>query len=107
MTRRGVAPRPVSRAVMAGLRHYRKLAGLTLEQAAQKSGYSLRTIHKWEVGFHAPTAFSVGVLAEVYGVTEQDILLHYPHEEYVARRVGPWTTGRACESGWSWEEAAP
>lgn len=89
MPRRGPAARPVSRVVMAGLRHYRQAAGLTLERAAQKSGYSLRAVHSWELGIYAPTMFSIGVLAEVYGVSADAILNHYPHRTFTATRVGP------------------
>lgn len=74
---------------MAGLRHYRQVAGLSLAQAALASGYSLRTIHKWEIGQHAPIRFAVEVLADVYGTTADAILTHYPHREWTARRVGP------------------
>lgn len=87
--RRGPVPRAVSRAVMAGLRHYRQVAGLSLAKAALASGYSRQTIHLWEVGKHAPTRFAVAVLAEVYGTTVEAILSHYPRQEFRARRVGP------------------
>jgi len=87
--RRGPVPRVTSRSVMAGLRHYRTQAGLSLATAAIASGYSLRTIHLWEVGKHAPTLFAVAVLAEVYGTTAEAIMGHYPRQEFRARRVGP------------------
>ena len=102
--RHGPTPRPICPRTKAGLRHYRREAKLTLAFAALKAGYSIRAIHCWEVGLHAPTPAAVADLAELYGVTVRDIVEFHPRREYRAVRVGPWETGRACESGWTFEE---
>lgn len=104
--RHGPAPRPICERTMAGLRHYRREAGLSLAAAALQAGYALRTLHTWEVGERAPSPFALAVLAEVYGVTVEQIRTFHLRREYRAERIGPWETGRACESGWTFEEVS-
>lgn len=49
-------------------------AGLSLEDAAHKSGLSVKTISKLENGGHNPKAPTVKSLADAYGVTVRALL---------------------------------
>lgn len=105
--RPGPRPRPVSPDLAAALTHYRRQAKLTTLAAAKRSGYTASAIYSWQQGRVAPSRFALRCLAQTYRVSVEALLSYRRPEEYRASRVGPWTPGRACESGWSWEAAAP
>ena len=53
---------------------YRKEAGLTQLQLAQKLGYSDKTISKWEREEGVPDIYILKQIADLYGVTVNDII---------------------------------
>jgi len=54
---------------------YRKLAGLTLMEAAEKMGVAYQTVYKWERGENSPTIDTVVRLAEVYHIEPSDFFI--------------------------------
>ena len=52
----------------------RKDAGMTQQEAADRLGVSNKTISKWESGGGFPDIAILPALAELYGVTADDIL---------------------------------
>ena len=52
----------------------RKAKGLTQEAAAEILGVSNKTVSKWETGGGLPEITVLPALAELYGVTADDIL---------------------------------
>ena len=68
------------------LKALRKKSGLTQEQLADCTGYSLMTIRRWEWGERSPRVDEVKALAKALGVCEAD-LLHDPPTEH---KPGEW-----------------
>ena len=62
------------------LRALRKKAGLTQEQLADSTGFSLMTIRRWEWGERSPRVEEVKALAKALGVSEADLLHDSPEE---------------------------
>ena len=52
----------------------RKTKGLTQQEAAEQLGVSNKTVSKWESGGGFPDITVLPALAELYGVTADDIL---------------------------------
>lgn len=57
---------------------YRKNAGLTQAQLAEKLGYSDKTISKWEREEGVPDIYILKELADLYGVTVNDLISPAP-----------------------------
>lgn len=53
---------------------YRKLSGLTQAELAAKLNYSDKSISKWERGDGTPDIFVLKDLADIYGVTVNDLI---------------------------------
>lgn len=53
---------------------FRKMAGLTQLELSEKIQYSNKTVSKWERAESYPDIFTLQKIAEVYGVTVNDIL---------------------------------
>lgn len=53
---------------------YRKNAGLTQAQLAEKLGYSDKTISKWEREEGVPDIYILKQIADIYGVTVNDLI---------------------------------
>lgn len=79
----------------AYLASLRKAAGMTQQDAADRLGISNKTVSKWESGGGFPDITVLPALAELYGVTADDILAGEPVrpgsgggrvEQYLARR---------------------
>ena len=62
------------------LRALRKKAGLTQEQLADSTGFSLMTIRRWEWGERSPRVEEVKALAKALGVSEADLLNDSPEK---------------------------
>ena len=62
------------------LRAFRKKAGLTQEQLADSTGFSLMTIRRWEWGERSPRVEEVKALAKALGVSEADLLNDSPEK---------------------------
>ena len=60
------------------LRALRKKAGLTQEQLADNTGFSLMTIRRWEWGERSPRVEEVKALAKALNVSEADLLNDSP-----------------------------
>lgn len=60
--------------VAANLTSYRKKAGLSQLELAKKLNYSNKNISKWENGETTPNVFILKKLAQLYGVTVDDLL---------------------------------
>ena len=59
----------INRKIAKNLTHYRKAAGLTQVELAEKINYSDKSISKWESGNGVPDIYTLIQLAEVFGVT--------------------------------------
>ncbi len=57
---------------------YRKSAGLTQAQLADKLGYSDKTISKWEREEGVPDIYILKEIADLYGVTVNDLITPAP-----------------------------
>ena len=53
---------------------FRKAAGLTQLELSEKIKYSNKTVSKWERAESFPDVFTLKKIAEIYGVTVNDIL---------------------------------
>ena len=60
------------------LRALRKKSGLTQEQLADSTGFSLMTIRRWEWGERSPRVDDIKALAKALGVSEADLLNDSP-----------------------------
>ena len=56
------------------LTFYRKAAGLTQAELAEKINYSDKSVSKWESGNGAPDVYTLMQLAQLYGVTLNDLV---------------------------------
>lgn len=59
---------------MPAMKEARKKSGLTQAQAAQASGIPLGTLRRWEQGVNQPDIDSMILLANLYGVSVDELL---------------------------------
>ena len=64
--------------IKENLIRYRKNAGLTQAQLANKLGYSDKTISKWEREEGVPDIYILKEIADLYGVTVNDLITPAP-----------------------------
>lgn len=73
--------------VAQNLSYYRKQAGLSQSELADKLKYSNKNISKWENGETTPNVFTLKKLAELYNVTIDDLVnKHNPLDEQLAQQ---------------------
>jgi transcriptional regulator with XRE-family HTH domain len=60
--------------IAANLAHYRKLAGMTQAELAARINYSDKSVSKWERAGGAPDIYVLVMLAELYGITVNDLI---------------------------------
>ena len=60
--------------IAANLVAFRKEAGLTQQELAEKLNYSDKNVSKWERGEGIPDVLALATMAEIYGVTVNDFL---------------------------------
>ena len=60
--------------IAANLASFRKEAGLTQQELAEKLNYSDKNISKWERGEGIPDILALATMADIYGVTVNDFL---------------------------------
>lgn len=60
--------------IMNNLVYYRKKAGLTQLEAANKLSYSDKAISKWERGLGIPDIIVLSQLADIYGITLSELI---------------------------------
>lgn len=65
----------------ANLKKLRKDAGYTRRQLAQKLAYSAKAIEKWEAGSSFPPITTVCMLAELFGVTTDELIYMRKEED--------------------------
>ena len=63
----------VNRRIAQNLIRYRKAANLTQAELAQKINYSDKSVSKWESGNGVPDIYIFLKLADLYGVTVNDL----------------------------------
>lgn len=63
-----------NKTVSANLIKYRKYHGITQASLAEKLNYSDKAVAKWESGESLPEAFVLNQIAEIYGITLNDLL---------------------------------
>ncbi len=59
----------INQNIAKNLTYYRKSAGLTQAELAEKINYSDKSVSKWESGNGIPDVYTLMQLAEVYGIT--------------------------------------
>ena len=68
------------------LTHYRKALGLTQIELAEKLNYSDKSISKWERGDGLPDLAVTVQLAEIFGLTPNDLLAEKPRKKLLTTR---------------------
>ena len=82
---------------------FRKRAGLTQAELAEKINYSDKSVSKWESGNAVPDIYILVQLAEIYGVTVNDLVCeHSPVIEQEKKRTGLQTLIILLSSGIVW-----
>jgi transcriptional regulator with XRE-family HTH domain len=64
----------LKRIIKTNLIKYRKAAGLTQAQLAEKLGYSDKSVSKWEREEGVPDIYILKEIADLYGITVNDLL---------------------------------
>lgn len=64
----------INKIIAKRLAYYRKEAGLTQAELAEKISYSDKSVSKWESGNGIPDVYTLLLLAELYGVTLNDLV---------------------------------
>ncbi len=64
----------INRKLAKNLTYYRKTAGFTQAELAEKINYSDKSVSKWESGNGVPDIYTLVQLAELYGVTVDTLL---------------------------------
>ena len=70
----GVSVDELKLVVASNLIRLRQKAGMTQAELGEKLNYSDKTVSKWERGESVPDAYSLTRLAEIYGLTVDDLL---------------------------------
>lgn len=68
------------------LAHYRKTLGLTQIELAEKLNYSDKSISKWERGDGLPDLAITAQLAEIFGLTVNDLISEKPRRRLMTTR---------------------
>ena len=64
----------LNQTIAKNLAYYRKRAGLTQAALAEKINYSDKSVSKWESGAGTPDVYILVQLAQLYGVTVNDLV---------------------------------
>lgn len=64
----------INKIIAKNLTAYRKKAGLTQAELAEKINYSDKSVSKWESGNGVPDVYTLAQLAQLYGVTLNDFV---------------------------------
>ena len=71
--------------ISGNIRTFRKKAGITQIELAEKVGVSIATLRRWEGGETAPTGSRINELAQCLGVAPEDIVSAAPEEKIINR----------------------
>ena len=67
------------RALLAkNLAHYRRQSGLTQSELSERINYSDKSVSKWERGEGMPDVYVLTQLADIFGITINDLLADTP-----------------------------
>lgn len=64
----------INKIIAKNLTYYRKKEGLTQAELAERINYSDKSVSKWESGNGVPDVYTLTLLAEIYGVTLNDLV---------------------------------
>lgn len=67
--------------IAKNLAAYRKEAGMTQQELAEKLNYSDKAVSKWERAEGAPDVFVLKAIADLYGVTVNDFLVEHAEKK--------------------------
>lgn len=70
----------------ANLSHYRKQLGLTQTELAEKLSYSDKSISKWERGEGLPDLAVTAQIADIFGLTVNDMIAEKPRKRLMTTR---------------------
>jgi transcriptional regulator with XRE-family HTH domain len=62
------------RRIAANLQYYRRLSGMTQTELSERINYSDKSVSKWERASGTPDIFVLSALAELYGVTVDNLI---------------------------------
>ncbi len=71
----------LNQSIAKNLTYYRKRAGLTQAELAEKINYSDKSVSKWESGGGVPDVYILVKLAQLYGITVNDLVGETPQKE--------------------------
>ena len=95
----------INKQIAQNLAYYRKEAGLTQAELAEKINYSDKSVSKWEQGNGVPDVYVLMQLAQLYGVTLNDLVGEEAKEkiqERKQRRLGNHILLALLSSGIVW-----
>ena len=95
----------INKKIAQNLAYYRKEAGLTQAELAEKINYSDKSVSKWEQGNGVPDVYVLLQLAHLYGVTLNDLVGEEAEEkirEKKQRRCGFHVLIMLLSSGIVW-----
>ena len=78
----------LNQTIAKNLIYYRKRAGLTQAELAEKINYSDKSVSKWESAGGVPDVYVLVKLAELYGVSVNDLVGEPPKKEPKESRLG-------------------
>ena len=78
----------INKKIAKNLAYYRKQAGLTQAELAEKINYSDKSVSKWELGNGVPDVYILMQLAELYGVTLNDLVGETTPQQLQEKRKG-------------------
>ncbi len=77
----------INEKIASNLAYYRKAAGLTQAELAQKINYSDKSVSKWESGGGVPDVYILMQLADLYGVSLDTLVGKQPQQATVPQQV--------------------
>ncbi|MBQ8375336.1 MAG: helix-turn-helix transcriptional regulator [Clostridia bacterium] len=92
----------INKTIAQNLIAYRKKAGLTQAELAEKINYSDKSVSKWESGNGVPDIYILIRLAEIFGVTVNDLVSDSPKKTQPVSRKGLHTLIILLSSGIVW-----
>lgn len=78
----------ISYIIATNISTYRKLSSMTQAELADKLGYSDKSVSKWEQGNGIPDVYNLMRMAEIFGVTVNDLVTE--HKEPVTAPKKKW-----------------
>ncbi|MBQ9117732.1 MAG: helix-turn-helix transcriptional regulator [Clostridia bacterium] len=92
----------LNQTIAKNLTYYRKRAGLTQAELAEKINYSDKSVSKWESAGGVPDVYILVKLAQLYGITVNDLVGETPKKEPRESRTGLHILIMALSAGIVW-----